>query len=55
MGRTRIVATLGPATDRDDAVAELIDAGVDVFRLELLARIARRARRADRTHPASRP
>ena len=33
MGRTRIVATLGPATDRDDAVAELIDAGVDVFRL----------------------
>src|SRR5262245_61503854 len=33
MGRTRIVATLGPATDNDEATADLLDAGVDVFRL----------------------
>jgi len=30
--RTRIVATLGPATTSDDAIGALIDAGVDVFR-----------------------
>lgn len=46
--RTRIVATLGPATDADGVLAELIGAGVDVFRLnashatdeELAARLA---------------
>jgi pyruvate kinase len=31
--RTRIVATLGPATDSAAAIAALVDAGVDVFRL----------------------
>ena len=31
--RTTIVATLGPATDTPDRIAELIHAGVDVFRL----------------------
>lgn len=31
--RTKIVATLGPATSDDQHVAALIDAGVDVFRL----------------------
>ena len=31
--RTKIVATLGPATSDDEQVAALIDAGVDVFRL----------------------
>ena len=31
--RTKIVATLGPATSDDEHVAALIDAGVDVFRL----------------------
>ena len=31
--RTKIVATLGPATSDDQRVAALIDAGVDVFRL----------------------
>jgi len=31
--RTRIVATLGPATGSPDRIRELMDAGVDVFRL----------------------
>jgi pyruvate kinase len=30
---TKIIATLGPASDRDDQIAALIHAGVDVFRL----------------------
>jgi pyruvate kinase len=33
MARTRIVATLGPATSSEAKIAELIDAGVSVFRL----------------------
>jgi len=33
MTRTRIVATLGPATSSPDRIRELIEAGVDVFRL----------------------
>ena len=31
--RTKIMATLGPATDREAAIHELISAGVDLFRL----------------------
>lgn len=31
--RTKIVATLGPATDSEEAIGRLLDAGVDVFRL----------------------
>src|SRR5687768_15699880 len=31
--RTKIVATLGPATDNDDVVAQLIKAGTNVFRI----------------------
>ena len=31
--RTRIVATLGPASSSDDVIERLITAGVDVFRL----------------------
>src|SRR5690242_12731839 len=31
--RTKIVATLGPASDREAAIDELIAAGVDLFRL----------------------
>ncbi len=33
--RTRVVATLGPACDNEGTIRELIDAGVDVFRLNL--------------------
>src|SRR5262249_52738138 len=33
VGRTRVVATLGPSTAGEDALARLIAAGVDVFRL----------------------
>jgi pyruvate kinase len=33
MRRTKIIATLGPATDSETAINELIAAGVDVFRL----------------------
>lgn len=49
--RTKIVATLGPASDSDAAIAQLLQAGVDVFRLnfshgepEHHADIARRIR-----------
>ncbi len=31
--RTRIVATIGPASESDEVIKDLIDAGVDVFRL----------------------
>ncbi|MEH6590361.1 MAG: pyruvate kinase [Halioglobus sp.] len=31
--RTKILATIGPASESDDTIARLIDAGVDVFRL----------------------
>jgi pyruvate kinase len=33
--RTKIVATLGPATDSDDMLTALLQAGVDVFRLNM--------------------
>jgi pyruvate kinase len=33
MRTTKIVATLGPATDAPDSIRRLLDAGVDVFRL----------------------
>src|SRR4051812_12324405 len=33
MPNTKIVATLGPATDAPGILRQLIDAGVDVFRL----------------------
>ncbi len=33
--RTKIVATIGPASDTTDAIGELIDAGADVMRLNL--------------------
>lgn len=33
--RTKIVATIGPASDSRDQIMQLIDAGVDVFRLSM--------------------
>jgi pyruvate kinase len=59
MRHTRIVATVGPACDAPDTLARLIDAGVDVFRLNFshgthethaatIARIRDSASRADR-------
>ncbi len=46
--RTKIVATLGPATDDGEVLKDLIDAGVDVVRLNLSHGVAddhlRRAR-----------
>ncbi len=54
--RTKIVATLGPATDSLERISALIEAGVDVFRLnfshgsheEHAARVARIRRAAGR-------
>jgi len=33
--RTKIIATLGPASDSPDMIAKLIDAGVDLFRINM--------------------
>src|SRR5204862_4987182 len=35
MRRTKIIATLGPATDSAEMISRLIDAGVNVFRLNM--------------------
>ena len=56
--QTKIIATLGPATDSDAAIRELIAAGVDRLPPELLPRHARHARgrrdRASVRRPSSR-
>ena len=35
MRRTKIVATIGPASESPERITELLEAGVDVFRLSL--------------------
>src|SRR5687768_5763611 len=35
MRRTKIIATLGPATESPEQIGRLIDAGVDIFRLNM--------------------
>src|SRR5580765_1730420 len=35
MRRTKIVSTLGPATESAEMIAKLIDAGVNIFRLNM--------------------
>ncbi|NNC88191.1 MAG: pyruvate kinase [Akkermansiaceae bacterium] len=35
MRRSRLIATLGPATESNEAVADLIDAGADTFRINM--------------------
>jgi pyruvate kinase len=59
MRKTKIIATLGPASSSDAAIRELIDAGVDVFRFnfshgtheshaDAIARVRQAATRTDR-------
>ena len=52
--RTKIVATLGPATDGDEALVALVDAGVDVVRLNLSHGSVERAPRPSRTRAGGR-
>ena len=33
MRRTKIIATMGPATDRPDMLENMVQAGVDLFRI----------------------
>ena len=58
--KTKIIATLGPASQSDDAIRALIDAGVDVFRFnfshgthsghaDLIARVRQASRNSSRT------
>ena len=35
--RTKIIATLGPATDDEKVISDLIDAGIDLVRLNFLS------------------
>ena len=60
MRKTKIIATLGPASSTDACIRELIDAGVDVFRFnfshgtheghaDLIARVRLAARQSSRT------
>jgi pyruvate kinase len=60
MRKTKIIATLGPASQSDTAIRELISAGVDVFRFnfshgtheghaDVIARVKRAAKESSRT------
>ena len=43
MRKTKIVCTLGPATDKDNVLEELIKNGLNVARCKFLSRFSRRA------------
>jgi pyruvate kinase len=60
MRKTKIIATLGPASQSDATIQELIEAGVDIFRFnfshgthdghaDVIARVRRAARQSSRT------
>ena len=54
MRRTKIVATLGPATDQPGMLEKLIDAGLDAARLNYSHGVASdHARRADEVRKAA--
>jgi len=55
MIRTKIVATLGPATDSEETIGQLLEAGVDVFRLNFShGTLEQHARTLDRIRRACR-
>lgn len=55
MIRTKIIATIGPASDSEDLLGALIDAGVDVFRLNFShGTLEQHARTFDRIRSLSR-
>ena len=62
--KTKIIATLGPATDSAEMIGKLMDAGVNIFRLNMshaphdwvrrvVRRHPRRVRRSASSSPAS--
>ncbi len=49
--RTKIIATIGPASSSQAQMEELIQAGVDVFRINFSHGARRSARRGAADHP----
>ena len=53
--RTKIISTLGPATDSAEMIGKLIDAGVNIFRLNMSHAPHDWVRRVVRGHPRRSP